>query len=167
MNVAPLVKTFHIMKCLLSLSTALKERTSLNIRIQNARERAGLSVNKAADMLGVKRTQIWRMENQAFALSAERLFALADLYGVNPRWLYQGEEFIVDTDDRFTRIGDVVQFVEEIIQSQQARPSPDRVTEAIIEVLKRDADLPAISRQQPFDAEQHRGLVTLIFKKDV
>ena len=105
MLVANIIKTFHYMKRHILKSLQVN---ALNERIKQARERAGLTVNKAAELLGVKRIQIWRMENQDYSLSAKRLYELSDHYGVDPQKLFLGE---TGEDTRFDRIGDVVAFV--------------------------------------------------------
>lgn len=163
MNVAPMIKTFHNMKRFLLLGLDVN---ALNERIKQARERAGFSVNKAAEKLGLKRVQIWRMENRDFALSAERLFELSENYGVDPRTLFKGINDDLKSDNRFERIGEAVRMVEEIVQSCNVRPSPDLVREAVIEVLKQDFAQPAQALEQPFEPDRYQGLVTLIFKKD-
>ena len=59
-------------------------------RIREARERAGLTVNEAAEKLGVSRVQIWRMENKTETITAERLFIIAAIYQVDPYALFKG-----------------------------------------------------------------------------
>lgn len=162
MDVARIVRTFHNVKRWMQQRLDLKH---LYERIRAAREAAGKSVNQAAEELGVKRTQIWRMEHEAETLSAKRLFELADLYNVDARELFEGESSIKAPYEFFDRIGDVVMMVEGIVQQQKVRPSPDLIRDAVIEVLKQDAKRPIAIRNQLFDPALYEGLVSLIFKR--
>ncbi|WP_299164857.1 helix-turn-helix transcriptional regulator [uncultured Tateyamaria sp.] len=134
-------------------------------RIKDARERAGLTVNQAAEALGVKRTQIWRMENRSETLTAERLFELADLYGVDARKLFQGDTASASPDRLYDLIGAVVIMVEECVQTLDARPPPDLIRDAVVEVLRQEGNQPPEIRVKGFDATRYQGLVTLIFKQ--
>ena len=134
-------------------------------RIKDAREQAGLSVNQAAEALGVKRTQVWRMENRSETLTAERLFELADLYGVDARKLFQGDNASASPDRLYELIGAVVIMVEECIQTLDSRPSPDLIRDAVVEVLRQEGNQPPDIRAKGFDATRYQGLVTLIFKQ--
>ncbi|MFV1602332.1 MULTISPECIES: helix-turn-helix domain-containing protein [unclassified Phaeobacter] len=134
-------------------------------RIKEAREKAGLTVNAAADALGVKRTQIWRMENRSETLTAERLFELADLYSVDPRKLFEGDAASGSPDKLYDLIGAVVIMVEECVQTLDARPSPDLIRDAVVEVLRQEGNQPPDIRAKGFDASRYQGLVTLIFKQ--
>lgn len=54
----------------------------LHHRLRKAREAKGLGVQEVADVLKVKRVQVWRMEKDASFISIARLNELAKLYGV-------------------------------------------------------------------------------------
>jgi transcriptional regulator with XRE-family HTH domain len=134
-------------------------------RIKNARERAGMTVNDAASALGVTRTQVWRLEQKSETLSAERLFEIADLYGVDPRQLFQGKDAPPTSQDLYRRIGEVVAMVEEQVQQLDLRPPPTLVADAVIEILQQEANQPIDARSEPFDPSRYRGLVALLFKQ--
>lgn len=124
-----------------------------------------MSVNQVADALGVSRTQVWRMENKSETLTAIRLFELADLFGVDPRRLLQGE-LAPDLSNRLhDRIGEAVLLVEECVHALDARPSPELVRNAVLEVLRLEAGQSLETQKQPIDPERYRGLIKLIFEQ--
>lgn len=138
---------------------------TLHERIKEAREEAGMTVNQVADALGVSRTQVWRMENKSETLTAVRLFELADLFGVDPRRLLQGE-LAPDLSIRLhDRIGEAVLLVEECVHGLNARPSPELVRDAVLEVLRLESGQSLETQNQPIDPEKYRGLINLIFKQ--
>lgn len=160
MIVAILARVFHGVERLQIGCTSV---TTLFERIKQAREKAGMSTSELADKLGVKRTQAWRLENDATTLSAARLFELADLFGVDPRELFFGAGNH-RPDAGYIRIAKIVAMVEDVIQQTGARPTPELVGEAVIEVLKQEEQKPLAQITDSFEPDQYRGLVTLIFK---
>lgn len=124
-----------------------------------------MTAREAEDALGVSRIQIWRLENKSKTISADRLFELADLYGVEPRQLLHGDEAPAMFHDLFRRIGDVVLMVEEQVQTLNVRPSPEIVKDAIIEILQQEANQPIDAKSHPFDPSRYKGLITLLFKQ--
>lgn len=70
---------FHVMK---RLRYNRNSRMELHHRLRKAREAKGLGVQEVADVLKVKRVQVWRMEKDASFISIARLNELAKLYGV-------------------------------------------------------------------------------------
>lgn len=135
-------------------------------RIKDARERAGLTVNDAADRLGVSRVQIWRLENKAETISAERLFVIAEIYGVDPIALFHGTKVTThSTSALHTRIGEVVAMVEEEAQRLDVKPSPHLVGEAVVEILRQETRNQTPPGAAPLDASKYQGLVSLLFKQ--
>lgn len=134
-------------------------------RIKDARERAGMSVNDASHALGVTRTQVWRLEHKSETLTAERLFELADLYGVDPRQLLRGDDPEVSSTAMLEHVGAVVMMVEETVQSLDVRPSPDLIRDAVIEVLRRESVEQSNASPSTFDPTRYKGLLALVFKQ--
>ena len=134
-------------------------------RIKHARERAGMSVDEAAEALRVSRVQIWRLEHKSETVSAERLFEMADLYGIGPRKLFEGEDAPAASQDLYRRVGEVVAMVEEQIQALNTRPPPTLVGDAVIEILQQEANQPIDAKSEPFDPSRYQGLVALLFKQ--
>jgi transcriptional regulator with XRE-family HTH domain len=70
-------------------------------RFKHARQKAGLSLSKIADSLGVSPQAVWNYENRADGgLAADRLFPLADVLDVNARWLATGQGDFCDGEQR-------------------------------------------------------------------
>jgi transcriptional regulator with XRE-family HTH domain len=135
-------------------------------RIRDARERAGLSVNEAAERLGVSRVQIWRMENKTETISAERLFMIAALYQVDPYELFRGSQATTrSVNAMYRQIGEVVAMVEAEVQRLDAKPDPEIVGEAVIEILRQEAREQNNRDPQPLNIEKYQGLIALIFKQ--
>lgn len=160
MFVAVLARVFHDVE---HTHIGFQRVTKLFERIKLAREKAGLSTGELAEKLGVKRTQAWRLENDVTTVSAARLFELADLFGVDPRELFFGEGNH-RSDSGYVRIAKIVAMVENVIQQTGARPTPELVGDAVIEVLKQEEQKPLTQITDSFEPEQYQGLVTLIFK---
>lgn len=134
-------------------------------RIRDARERSGMSMDDAADALGVSRVQIWRLEHKSKTVSAERLFEMADLFGVDPRKLLQGDTAPSTHQDLYHRIAQVVAMVEQQVQSLDVRPSPELIADAVIEILQQEANQPTDAKLAPFNPSHYQGLIALLFKQ--
>mgnify|MGYP002628319802 CR=1 FL=1 len=134
-------------------------------RIRDARERSGLSVDDAAKSLGVSRVQIWRLEHKSKTITAERLFEIADLYGVDPRSLFEGSDAPVISDELYRRIGEVVVMVEQQAQELGAKPPPQLISDAVIEILRQETKNQPIPDATPMDASKYQGLIALLFKQ--
>jgi transcriptional regulator with XRE-family HTH domain len=135
-------------------------------RIRDARERAGLTVNEAADKLGVSRVQIWRMENKTETISAERLFIIAAIYNVDPYVLFKGTNATSQsTSALYARIGEVVAMVEEEAQRHDVKPPPHLVGEAVVEILRQESRNQTTLDATPLDTTKYQGLVSLLFKQ--
>ena len=134
-------------------------------RIRNARERSGVTVDDASKALGVSKVQIWRLENKSETVSAARLFQIADLYGVDPRKLLEGDEASTTTQFLFHRIGEVVAMVEGQAQTLNVRPPPALVGDVVVEILQQEANRSINANAEPFDPSQYQGLITLLFQQ--
>lgn len=135
-------------------------------RIRDARERAGLTVNEAAEKLGVSRVQIWRMENKTETITAERLFIIAAIYQVDPYVLFKGTKATTQsTSALYVRIGEVVAMVEAEAQRLDVKPPPHLVGEAVVEILRQENRKQTTQGTAPFDASKYQGLVSLLFKQ--
>ncbi len=124
-----------------------------------------MTKEEAASALGVSKVQIWRLENKSNTVSAERLFEIADLYGIDPRTLLHGEGAAETPHKLYTRIGEVVAMVEEEAQRLDAKPPPHLVGEAVVEILRQETRNQIAPDSAPLDATKYQGLVSLLFKQ--
>lgn len=61
-------------------------------RFRHARAHSGLTLAKIAERIGVSTQAVWQYENRPnSSVSVEFLFPLADVLGVEARWLVTGE----------------------------------------------------------------------------
>lgn len=73
------------------MSEHLSTSAAIANRLRTARERAGLSQGQVAKMLGLHRPSVTEMEAGRRKVSAEELAELAEIYGVDIKWLVYGE----------------------------------------------------------------------------
>ena len=104
------------------------------------------------------------MENKSETLTAVRLFELADLFGVDPRHLLHGDDVDRLPEQILARIGEIVLLVETSVQEMEVRPAPELVRDAVLEVLKQEANQTIEAQNQPLDTMRYQGLIRLIFK---
>ena len=69
----------------------MTDKQQLAERIRESRELAGLSQGQAAKKLGMHRPTISEIEAGRRNVKADEITAFADLYGVEPSWLINGE----------------------------------------------------------------------------
>ena len=65
--------------------------STLNDRIAECRNKSGKNQTEVAEMLGIKCSTYSQMERKGI-VSADRLFKLAEIFGVTPCYLYDGTE---------------------------------------------------------------------------
>ena len=119
----------------------------------------------AAEKLGVSQSTLSRIEAGDSNVSSQRLVDLASAYGVSPSKLLDGavERAMSDTD--LDRIGQVIEFVEEILTETSPRPSPRHVRETVLAIFRQET---AVSWEAGgcFDPTRYRDLIeTLLGKK--
>lgn len=105
--------------------------------IRKAREDAGLTLTEAALQLGVGKATLSRLETAKGPITATRLTEIARLYRVTPSALLDGTVLAAPTSDEdLDHVGLVVEEIERVIADGDLRPSPVRVSAAVVEILK-------------------------------
>jgi len=122
-----------------------------------------MTVSETAKALGVTRTQVWRLEHKSKTISAERLFEIADLYGVDPRKLFEGDNAPLNISAPLKRIEKTVALVEQHVQNLGSRPSPALVGRAVTAILRQEFDASFELTDQQFHPEKYNDLIKLIF----
>lgn len=98
---------------------------------------AGLTLTMAAHRLGIAKATLSRLETKKGPITATRLTEIARLYGVNPSDLLDGTITPVPNgDDDYNDIGIVVTEIERVIADGELRPSPEKISAAVVEILK-------------------------------
>ena len=73
--------------------------TTFAERFKRAREHSGLSQAKVAERIGVSTQPVWNYENRPDGnVSVDILFPLADVLGVEARWLATGDGVMSDIE---------------------------------------------------------------------
>lgn len=131
--------------------------------LQDARETKHLSLGQAAKLLGVPKTSLWRWENNETKVDAQRLVDIAAAYGLSVSAIFEGKIMTAPTQTDFDRLGIVVEHIERIIQYMNARPKPQAVRTAVVEVLRLETSRVLETRGSTFDPSRYNGLVEGIF----
>lgn len=133
--------------------------------LRQAREQAGLSLEKAAECIGISGASFSRMENGLSKVTTERLEMLAALYEVSASALIEGSivtrPSLVDID----RMKAVVQTVQTVVNRLRVRPSPEKMGLAVAEVYRLEIDHIVAHPKDQFDPDRHLGIIEAVFKK--
>lgn len=130
--------------------------------LQDARESKGLTLGQAAKLLGVPKTSLWRWENDAKKVDAKWLAEIAAAYGLSVGEIFEGKIVAAPTQADFEHLGVVVEHIERIIQQQEARPQPEAVRTAVVEVLRLETTRVLEANGGEFDPSRYNGLVQAI-----
>lgn len=107
------------------------ERTGIGARIRNARQKQGLTQEQLAELTGVTREYISRLENGRQGARADILVAIADRLGIDPGVMLRGmtaaeeDSFLVrETEEAVRRLVPyrrrmVLQFAEMLLAEEE------------------------------------------------
>ena len=126
--------------------------------IKKARLDAGLTMTEAAAKLRVSQSTLSRIEAGESNVSSQRLVDLAAAYGVSPSKLLDGavERSMSDTD--LERIGQVIEFVEEVLSETSPRPNPRQVRETVLAIFRQETAA-SWETGASFDPKRYRALI--------
>ncbi len=131
--------------------------------LRKAREERGLNLDQAADLTGIKKTSLWRLETGDSKVSVERFFAIADAYGFDPIELLKASTSTGMTEADYDRVRQVVVVVLGLLEGTADSPNPDQIAAAVSEVLRlenrRCAEQPGAS----FEPNRYSEISKLIF----
>lgn len=146
--------------------TDAPHRPRINALLRQARERAGLSLDEAAKGLGISKASMSRMETGVSSVPVERIEALAAMYGIDIAGLFEGAVVTRPSATDLSRLREVVLLVQQVIADLDARPSPEKVAEATLQLYRRETDRIAAEPHAPeFPSARHRPDVETVFKK--
>ncbi len=137
----------------------------LNEHIRTIRVQAGLSLDKAARLTGLSKSVLSRLENGHSPVTATKLEAIAAAYRILPGDLLNGQIVRVPEDMDFDQLGQIIELVERTIQSQTARPRPEKVRLAVIETLRLSRQDAARSGGGAFDPARYVGMIAAIIRE--
>ena len=154
---------FHAMK---HLRYNRNSRMELHHRLRKAREAKGLGVQEVADVLKVKRVQVWRMEKDASFISIARLNELAKLYGVEASSLlddtveYQSNKLPIQIIEM------AMEAVEGVASDMVPSPTTSDVRAATIKVVRLMHEHLANEPNSQIDTNQFTMLIKDILQAD-
>lgn len=132
--------------------------------LKQAREQAGLTLEKAADRIGISGASFSRMENGLSKVTTDRLEVLAALYEVSASALVEGSIVTRPSTIDIDRLKLVVQTVQQVVNDQKARPSPEKMAIAVSELYRLEINHIVNDAKAEFDPSRHFGIITAIFQ---
>lgn len=162
-TVSFLFDLFHVMKRLRYKRTS---RMELHHRLRKAREAKGLGVQEVANVLKVKRVQVWRMEKDASFISIARLNELAKLYGVEASSLLDDSVEYHANKLPVLVIEMAMEAVEQIAADMVPSPTASNVRSATIKVVRLMHEHLANDPKAQIDTNQFAMLIKDMLKAD-
>jgi transcriptional regulator with XRE-family HTH domain len=126
---------------------------------------AGLSLEKAAECIGISGASFSRMENGLSKVSTDRLEMLASLYRVSAFDLIEGSIITMPSTVDLDRMRAVVEAVQAGVYSLRVRPSPEKVGTAVTEIYRMEIERIVNDLKAEFDPTRYNGLIEAMFRK--
>ena len=133
--------------------------------LKQAREQSGLSIERAAEAIGISGASFSRMENGLSKVTTERLEVLAELYEVSASALIEGSIVTRPSTVDIERMKSVVEVVHTIVNSLRVKPSPQKMGLVIAEVYRLEIEHIVSDPKAAFDPQRHTGLIEAMFRK--
>ena len=134
--------------------------------LREARERAGISLEAAANYIGISTASFSRMETGISSVTASRMAKLAEHYGVSVAGLFEGQLIRMPTNVDVERMKSVVILVHQVIGNLNVSPSPEKIADVVSQIytdeIKRLLD--DTKADLVFDPDSHRAFITMIFR---
>ncbi|MFN3130280.1 helix-turn-helix domain-containing protein [Roseibium sp.] len=137
----------------------------IHTTLRKARETAGLSLEKAAEAIGISGASFSRMETGLSKVTTERLEELAKLYQVSASALLEGSIVSNPTNVDLQRMRQVVEVVQAEVNRLKVRPSPEKMGLAVSEVYRIEIEHIVQDPKTEFDPARHRTIIEAIVKK--
>lgn len=138
---------------------------ALHKTLRQAREQAGLSLEKAAECLGISGASFSRMENGLSKVTVDRLEMLAVLYDVSASALVEGSIVTKPSTVDIDRLKLVVKAVQQVVNDLQAQPSPEKMALAVSELYRLEINHIVNNAKAEFDPSRHLGIVVAMFSQ--
>lgn len=141
-------------------------RMELHQQLNQARKKAGLSVNEVAAHLDVGRVQVWRMEKNADWVSVGRLKQLASLYGIPAATLLSDNVDIGEADISYQLIEDAMQAVGGVSSNMAHPPSPEATRAAVVAVIRHQQKRWSEDSTHIFNSDEFKVLIEDYLQKE-
>ncbi len=132
--------------------------------LKEARERAGLTLERAAASIGISGASFSRMENGLAKVTIDRLEVLAALYGVSASALVEGTVVTKPSTIDLDRLRKVVEAVQQVVNECDAKPSPEKMSAAITELYQLEIGHIVSDPKASFDPNRHIGIIRAMFR---
>jgi len=133
--------------------------------LRQAREQAGLTIEAAAEAIGISGASFSRMENGLSKVTTERLEVLAELYHVSASALVAGSIVVRPSTIDFERLQSVVEAVQAVVNNNRVRPSPEKMAMAVTALYRLEIEHIVNNPKAEFDASRHIGIIEAMFRK--
>lgn len=121
-------------------------------------------MDEVAEIIGVSQSTLSRIEAGVAGVNSQRLIDLASVYGLSPSSLLDGSAIRTMSETDLDRIGQVIEFVEEVLADEIPRPNPKKIRETVIAIFKQET-LASWEGQGSFDPKRYRELVAALIRK--
>ena len=136
---------------------------AIHTTLKQAREQSGLTLEKAAESIGISGASFSRMENGLSKVTMDRLEALAALYDVSASALVEGSIVTRPSTIDIDRLKLVVQTVQQVVNDRAAHPSPEKMAMAVSELYRLEITHIVNDAKAEFDPTRHLGIIQTIF----
>ena len=131
--------------------------------LRQAREQAGLSLEKAAECIGISGASFSRTENGLSKVTMDRLEMLAALYEVSASELVASAIVTRPSTIDLDRLKAVVEAVQKVVNDQGAKPSPEKMAMAVSELYRLEITHIVNDPAAQFDPKGHLGIIKVMF----
>ena len=131
--------------------------------LKQAREQAGLTLEHAAECIGISGASFSRMENGLSKVTTDRLEMLAALYEVSASALVEGSIVTKPSTIDIDRLKLVVETVQQVVNEQAATPSPEKMAMAVSELYRLEITHIVNDATAVFDPSRHLRIIQTIF----
>ncbi|MEP1613940.1 MAG: helix-turn-helix transcriptional regulator [Roseobacter sp.] len=131
--------------------------------LKQAREQAGLTLEKAAECIGISGASFSRMENGLSKVTTDRLEMLAALYEVSASALVEGCIVTKPSTIDMDRLKLVVEAVQRVVNQHNVQPSPSKMAMAVSELYRLEINHIVNDATAEFDPQRHVGIINAMF----
>lgn len=132
--------------------------------LKTAREQAGLTLEQAAERIGISGASFSRMENGLSKVTIDRLETLAALYEVSASAMVEGCIVTRPSTIDIERLKLVVEAVQRVVNEQGAHPSPEKMALAVSELYRLEITHIVNDAKAEFDPTRHLGIIRAMFE---
>jgi len=140
------------------------DQLSIHNTLRQAREHAGLTLEKAAEQIGISGASFSRMETGLSKVTTERLEVLAELYEVSASALIEGSIVTKPSTVDIERLRAVVEAVQSVVNRLRVKPSPEKMGMAVTELYRLEINHIVNDPKADFDASRHLRIIEAMFR---